>query len=158
MRHQPVLGGHRQFSVVDRRGGIPYASGRHLLVSDKEDGYHADAWHCPWPYTGIRSVIECLCGCGNSGSRYPKVGFWRLPGKYDWLSGTGDSCNPGCIYPGISGKILPEDHAPGNLHDCCPVLQFVIGGNSGAFCTGPNWLEDWSGSFRPCFCRDYRNL
>ena len=118
----PVLGGHRQFSVVDRRGGIPYAAGWYLLVGDKKDGHHTDARHCSRPDAGIRTAAERLRGCRHSGGGHSQVEFWRLPGQYDRLSGPGHSCDFGGVYPGLSGKILPEDHAPGHLHDRGSVL------------------------------------
>ena len=55
--------------------GIPYASGWHLLVGDKEEGYHTDAWHRSRPDPGIRPIIERLCGCRDCGGRYSEMEF-----------------------------------------------------------------------------------
>lgn len=57
----------------------------------KKDGHHSDARHCSRPDAGIRAAAERLRGCRHSGGGYSKVEFWRLPGQYDRLSGTGHS-------------------------------------------------------------------
>jgi len=158
VRHQPVLGGNRQLPVAHRRGRLPYAAGGHLLVGYKEDGHHADAGHRPGPDAGVRTIAECLCGWRNCGGRYPQVELWRLPGQYDRLSGPGYSRHFSSIYTGVSGKILPEDYAPGDFHDCCSFLQFAVVGNGGTFCIRPHWLEDWGGNLRNRICRNYRNI
>lgn len=48
------------------------------------------------------SALKCICSGRHSGSRYSKVGFRFCKGRYDWLSGSGHSCNSGSIYAGIS--------------------------------------------------------
>lgn len=158
VRDQPVLGGDRQLFVADRRSDLPYASGWYLLVCYKENGDDADAGDRTGADAGIRTVIKRLCCCRNGCGGYPQMEFWQLPGKHDRLSGAGDPGDLSGIYPGISGKILPEDHAPGDIHDRCTVLQSAVVGHCSTFCIRADWLEDRCGNLGCCICRHYRNL
>ena len=103
-------------------------------------------------------LLNAYAVAGTVAARYSEMEFWRLPGKYDRLSGTGDSSHFGGIYPGVFRKILPKDHTAGDFHDCGSVLQSVTFGHGGTFCIGTDWLEDWSGNLGCGICRNYRTV